>query len=415
MSAALSSPMKAGAMRQPQDIDGIRREIAEAAPQPLARAVTLPKAAYTSEDYFRHEADAVLSSGWLCIAHVSQLKAPGSYIAVDLLDEPLVAVRDETGAVRVLSRICPHRGTDILHECFGKPREGTTRRLTCPYHVWAFDLSGKLVSAPERERAEGFVKGDWSLPTIRSEIWHGFLFVNLDGKASPLAGQYADFGEAIAPWNTEEMEVVIELQWECDFNWKVMIENWMESYHHMGIHHDTLQVTMPARTTWTDPEHPHFIRCHLPFRPELAEELREIAAGTKPWSGFKPVDGLPIDRQTEWGLYLGYPGFMFLTMRDRVLWYRLEPVSASRCRLSTMTLISKEARADPSFDEVIEAETKMLSDFHAQDMQVNQAVQKGLKSAHVVRGRLSHLEEPVWLIQRYLAARLDGRYPERAI
>jgi hypothetical protein len=31
-----------------------------------------------------------------------------------------------------------------------------------------------------------------------------------------------------------------------------------------------------------------------------------------------------------------------------------------------------------------------------------------------VRGRLSHLEEPIWLIQRYLAARVAGAYPEKA-
>jgi phenylpropionate dioxygenase-like ring-hydroxylating dioxygenase large terminal subunit len=393
---------------QPSDVAAINAELTAAARLPLALATTLPRAAYTSEDYFRYEAEAVLAPGWLCIAHVSQLKTPGSYIAIDLLGEPLVVLRNESGEVRVLSRICPHRGTDILHECFGKPREGVTRRLTCPYHVWAFDLEGKLVSAPEMDRAEGFRKEDWKLASIKSEIWHGFVFVNLDGRAEPLSRQYADFGRLIAPWKTEEMEVVIALDWECDFNWKVMVENWMESYHHMGIHHDTLQVTMPARTTWTEPEHPHFIRCHLPFRAEFAADIDETAAGRKPEPGFLPVKGLSREQQVEWGLYLGFPCFMFLTMRDRVLWYRLEPVSADRCRLSTMTLVTREALADPSFAAVVEAETKMLADFHAQDMQVNSAVQRGLSSVHAVRGRLSHLEEPIWLIQRYLAGRADA-------
>jgi hypothetical protein len=52
-----------------------------------------------------------------------------------------------------------------------------------------------------------------------------------------------------------------------------------------------------------------------------------------------------------------------------------------------------------------------MRDFHLEDMMVNTAVQRGLHSSKVVRGRLSHLEEPVWLIQRYLAARAEGRYP----
>jgi hypothetical protein len=61
---------------------------------------------------------------------------------------------------------------------------------------------------------------------------------------------------------------------------------------------------------------------------------------------------------------------------------------------------------------ILESETKLMRDFHLEDMMVNTAVQRGLNSSKAVRGRLSHLEEPVWLIQRYLAARAQGLYPE---
>ena len=56
----------------------------------------------------------------------------------------------------------------------------------------------------------------------------------------------------------------------------------------------------------------------------------------------------------------------------------------------------------------------MQRDFHLEDMPVNTGVQHGLRSRKVVQGRLSHLEEPVWLIQRYIAARLQSKYPEQA-
>ena len=58
----------------------------------------------------------------------------------------------------------------------------------------------------------------------------------------------------------------------------------------------------------------------------------------------------------------------------------------------------------PNYAAVLEAETKMLRDFHMEDMAVNEAVQRGLRSRHAVRGRLSHLEEPVWQFHRQLAA-----------
>jgi len=390
------------------DLNTLIDGIVSAGRRPLNQAFGIPMGAYDSRELFDLEVEHIFRPNWVMIGRADQVSEPNSYVSFDLAGEPLLMTRDSEGELHVFSRLCPHRGMELVEG------SGKAKTLVCPYHIWSFDLGGRCKHAPYMDGNEAFRPAEQGLRKVRFEEWYGFVFVNLDGKASSLAGQYADFGRAVAPWKTEEMEVVIDLQWDCDFNWKVMIENWMESYHHMGIHHDTLQVTMPARTTWTDPEHPHFIRCHLPFRPELAEEMAEIASGAKPWTGFKPVEGLPLDRQTEWGLYLGYPCFMFLTMRDRVLWYRLEPISAGRCRLSTMTLITKEAHEDASFAEVIEAETKMLADFHAQDMQVNEAVQTGLKSAHVVRGRLSHLEEPVWLIRRYVAARAEGRHPERA-
>jgi phenylpropionate dioxygenase-like ring-hydroxylating dioxygenase large terminal subunit len=395
-------------------LEDIRRDVQQAAALPLERAITLPRQAYVDEDYFRHEAETVLEADWLCVAHISQLKGPGSFLTVDLLDEPLMVIRDKVGTPRVLSRVCPHRAMDIMPEGFDYPRKGITKKLICPYHSWVFEFDGRLKACPEMQQVEDFQKSDWKLAEIRSEIWEGFVFVNLSGDAPPLAKQYADFRSIIAPWKAAEMQVVIELEWDCAFNWKVMIENWIESYHHLGIHNQTLQPMMPAKNTWTEPEHPHFIRCHLPFKPKLAEEVKLAALGKAKAAGFTQVPGLSLREQVEWGLYVGYPCFMFLTMRDRLIWYRLQPISADRCKLLTTTLVRPESLQAPGYEETLAAETRMLTDFHREDMVVNTAVQRGLRSSYVVRGRLSRLEAPVWLIQRYLAARFQGHYPGAA-
>lgn len=396
------------------ELAAVVQQVIDAADMPLSKATTLPRAAYLKEEFFDLEVEKVFSAGWMCVGHASQVKEPGSYLTVDLLNEPLVIVRGKDDQIRVLSRICPHRATDIMHECFGKPREGRVERLVCPYHAWGFGLDGKLTAAPEMEQADGFCKDDWRLPEIRSGIWEGFIFVNLDGNAPPLEEQYADFHKVLKPWNAADMEVVIQMDWECEFNWKVMIENWMEPYHHIGIHSETIQPSMPARMTWTEPEHPHFFQCHLVFRKAIADEVRRAAEAGLPLDGFKPIGELSVEEQTEWGLFLGYPCFMVLTARDRILWYRLQPISAGRCRVLTTTMVRKDAIADPSFAEAIDPATKMLSDFHLEDMQVCNALYRGLKSNNVVRGRLSHLEEPLWLFQRYLAARLQGKHPAPA-
>ncbi|HMI95536.1 MAG TPA: aromatic ring-hydroxylating dioxygenase subunit alpha [Micropepsaceae bacterium] len=388
-------------------VDAIRKEVIAAASLPLNRATTLPRHAYIDEDYFRFESESVLKTGWLCLAHLSQVKEPGDFLALDLLGEPLLILRDKGGTVRVLSRVCVHRAMDIMPDGFDFPRSGKTALLSCPYHRWTYNLDGSVRGCAQMQGAEGFDKKEWGLAELRAEIWNGFVFVNFDGAAPQLNELYADFGKCIAPWHAEDMEIAIAMEWECDFNWKVMIENWMESYHHLGAHSATLNPFMPGERTWTETEHPHFVHAHLPFTDAYTKTVGEGCS-------FQPIQGLSKNEQSEWGLYLGYPCFMFLTMPDRVLWYRLLPISAGRCKLLTTTLVARENLGASDLTEKIASETKLMRDFHLEDMMVNSAVQRGLGSSKVVRGRLSHLEEPVWLIQRYLAARAEGRYPETA-
>lgn len=252
--------------------------------------------------------------------------------------------------------------------CRGRVTGATTPpTLLCPYHRWTYNLDGSVRCCAQMQEAENFDKKDWRLAEFRSEVWKGFVFVNLDGKAPPLKEQYADFAAATSAWPSEEMEVAIAMDWDCAFNWKVMIENWMESYHHLGAHQQTLNSQMPGEGTWTDAEHPHFIRSHLLFTSELAERVHAANERGEKLPGFAPLDGAPANK-TEWGLYLGYPCFMFLTMSDRVLWYRLLPVSAGRCKLRTVTLVTRNA---PDYAATVEAETQALRAFHLEDMLVN--------------------------------------------
>ncbi len=380
--------------------DELLASITETADLPLERARTLPAQAYTDPALFAWETGHVFRHEWLALAHVSQIPEPGDFVAVNLLGEPVVAVHGKDGEMRVLSRVCPHRGMDIMPD-----GTGSQRLLLCPYHSWTFDLDGRLKGCPEMGRAEGFCRDDVGLAEFRSEVWNGFVFVNLDGEAPrTISEQYATFSDSIAPWKLAEMKVVIEQSWDCPFNWKVMVENFMESYHHAGAHAKTLQQVMPARDTWTEEERPHHIRCHLPYK----ERYR-----ARPGDGdaFPPIPDLPTDLAFEWHLYLGYPTFMFVTAPDCAVWYRLQPEAPDRCRLLTTVLVHPSATELPDYDQHLTSLTKAATDFHLEDMEMCAAVQRGLESGSARPGRLSHLEMPVWLIARYLAARTRGSWP----
>ena len=407
----------------PLPLEAIQRGILEMAELPLARATTLPAQAYTSEEFFGWEVEHVLRNEWQCIAHISQLPEPGDFLNLDLLGEPMIAVHGKDGEIRVLSRVCPHRSMDIMPAGFGydghtlaearagQPDCGHTRLFLCPYHAWTFELNGKLKACPEMHLAEDFERDAFFLKPFRSEIWNGFLFVNLSGDAAPLAEDLGEMNADVARFNMAGMKLVIAREWDCPFNWKVLVENFMESYHHLGIHHRTLQPMMPARNTWMETERPRYVRAHLPYKDSVRQEWREFAARGDFSEKLPPLPGLSDEENNEWGLYLIHPTFLLATAPDRVIWYRLQPIGPDRLKLTTTTLVSAETTVMEHFETIRANAADLLTAFHLEDMEVCTAVQRGLYSSGWRQGRLSHLEMPVWLFHRYLAARIRGVRP----
>ncbi len=409
--------------QSPLSLAEIQRGVCETAARTLSRATTLPAQAYTSEEFFAWELGHVLRPGWQCIAHVSQIPAPGDFLNLDLLGEPLIVVRGKDDTVRVLSRVCPHRSMDIMPEGFGydghstattrdgKPDCGHTRLFLCPYHAWTFELDGQLKACPEMHRAEDFCRDNFFLKPFRAEIWQGFVFVNLDGQAPPLATGLVGMADDLAAFRPAEMKLVISREWDCPFNWKVLVENFMESYHHLGIHHKTLQPMMPARDTWTEQERRHYVRAHLPYKDSVREEYQAFESKGDFSTAMPPLPSLSDTQKSEWGLFLAHPTFLLATAPDRLIWYRLQPLGPDRLKLTTTTLVAPEVLACENFETLRQNTAKQLVEFHLEDMEVCTAVQRGFYASGWQPGRLSHLEMPVWLFHRYLAARVRDQWP----
>jgi phenylpropionate dioxygenase-like ring-hydroxylating dioxygenase large terminal subunit len=394
-------------------LEDILKQVQEMAELPLENSRTLPAEAYTSSEFLDWEVENVLGAGWICLAHTSQIANRGDFKNIDALGEPLIVVHDKDGEYRVLSRVCPHRAMDIMPPGFGYDGHGPadakdgqgcghTRLFLCPYHHWSFELDGTLKGCPEMQKAGDFCRNETGLKRFQSEVWQGFIFLNISGDAAPIAEQYKELKRDVEGWDMTGMKVVIEKEWDCPFNWKVLVENFMEGYHHLGAHCKTLQPLMPAKHTWTEAERAHSIRVNLPYKDSVP---------TTDSHDFPPVKTLDPEHYRQMAVFLGQPSFLLFTAPDRVFWYRIEPVSPERCRLLTTCMVNEEALADPDYDAKFAIAEKMLVDFHLEDMEVCTAVQRGFYAKGYQRGRLSHLEMPLWLIHRYLAARSRGTYP----
>src|SRR4029078_8423228 len=82
---------------------------------------------------------------------------------------------------------------------------------------------------------------------FRHEVWKGFVMVNFDGQAESLASQYAALEPIVDAYHLENYQTVEQTDWGvCDWDCKIMVDNFMECYHHMGPHRGSLEDRFPA-------------------------------------------------------------------------------------------------------------------------------------------------------------------------
>ena len=359
------------------------------APAPAAGLsfTTLAPERYTSPEAFAREAEGPLCREWTCVAREDQLAEPGSYLAFDLLGEPLVAVRGEDRVLRVLSRVCRHRFMPLV-----EPGCGRARALQCPYHRWSYALDGRLVGAPDMQRTPGFERRAIALPQLPVEIWQGFVFTTLDPDAAPLAPRLAPLAERIAAWEIAELRTLEPLVFEHDWNWKIMVENFIESYHHQGPHLDSLQPVAPASGTWAEDTSGPFIVLHNPSKD-----------GAPLPALFAPRPKLSAEQRAEFLVGAVFPHLMFSLQPDGMLWYRMEILGPDRFRLSIHPCLPAED-ADDGFAQRVELLRSFVDGVHREDITACSGVQRGVRARLAQAGPLSLLEKPIAQFHRWLAS-----------
>jgi phenylpropionate dioxygenase-like ring-hydroxylating dioxygenase large terminal subunit len=359
---------------------------------PLERATTLPAYAFTDDGIYEREVERLFRAHWLCIGRLDQVPNPGDWRTVDLLGERLVLVRDLAGEVRVLSRICQHRAAELVSGT------GHSRSFQCPYHAWTYRLDGTLGGAPHMERVAGFDRADCALPRIRHEVWEGFVFVNLDGEAEPLGPQLAPLATMLDGYDMGSLVAEETATYPSDFNWKVLVDNFMEAYHHIATHRDTLEPLFPAAASHVlDNDGPYSVLV-MPSSPDHPPSVRVAK-----------LPGLADDQQPGLVAAVVYPFHLFAPSGDNVAWYQLLPESTGRFTLRIFNCFRKDVLEDPARAEDRERQHAILRIIHEQDIAACEAVQTGLESGHFDRGRLSHLEKAIWEFNRWWCARLGDR------
>ncbi|HET6473151.1 MAG TPA: aromatic ring-hydroxylating dioxygenase subunit alpha [Pseudomonadales bacterium] len=333
-----------------------------------AAAVGLPREMYLDPAVFDAEVRRVFEAGWLPVARSSAIANPGDYRSVDLLGTPLVVSRDEAGAVHVLSRVCRHRGMPVVDG------SGNRKDFSCPYHLWRYGLDGRFVFAPAMDGSAAFDKSKCDLPRVAHTEWGGWVFANISGDAAPLAPALEPLTARLRRVDPAQFVTAATLEFDSPWNWKVMVENFLESYHHIGPHANTLQQTNPGFGTYATDAVGEFT---ILENPAIDGGWPFVVACIFPWT---------LIAITESEVPFG-------------VWYEFDRVRHDRFLLRVHVLLVPEQAADAAFVAYLTEQVRII---HVEDIAVCDGVQRGLHSALYESGPLSRLEGCLWHFHRYL-------------
>ena len=372
------------------------RELLATAMAPVGEASALPFAAYRDEALFALELERLFRGDWVAVCAEAALAGPGDCLAVDVGGEPVALVRGADGQLRALSNVCRHRGTLMLEPGADRLEDG---RIVCPYHAWSYSDAGAFRGAPYA-RGAGIDPEEHCLPSFRVETWMGVVFVCLSAETTPLAERLAGIAPHLAAYDmaafTTAGPLVAPEVW--DANWKLVVENGMESYHLFKVHADTLEKVTPTRGAY-------YVEGSAAWTLTGGAIVQGGGAGLtgRLLAGLFGGGGEGGDRYT---LVSIPPSFVGIVTRDSWDWLAVHPLSPTATRVFTGSL----AKARPDFV------TRMVSDgfataFLEEDRAICERAQAGMNARRSAGGRLVPLERVVADFHHYLGWRLLGEEP----
>ncbi len=335
--------------------------------QMLDEVMSNPASNYTDPDKLAQEINILFREFPIVIAHGSELADSGDYLTHDDTGVPILAVRTGEGEVKAYLNVCRHRGARIEDlPC------GNSRRFTCPYHAWTYDLDGALRGMPQ---PVGFDSVDFSergLVELPAFERFGLIWVvpspqDPQETAIDIDAWLAPMAEHLGGLDLADHVVFEKWALPRDMSWRLALEGFQESYHFCSAHrHTACSNYLDNQSVWIDCE-PH-MRHAVPL-PRTLE-----------------MQGTPED---EWEYrtnfmtqnYL-FPANFVQTMTDHVYVHTIIPTGPGTCAFHCMMLVHKSV-APESAENPEKAERYWRANYDVvrsvfnEDFVIGEGIQKG--------------------------------------
>ena len=375
--------------------------------QPTGIALGLPGRAYFDPEFHEAERQQVFASGWMAVGFASDIPKPGDVMPVSVAGWELVLVRGQDGSIGCFHNVCRHRGMKVVgHACHA-------RTLSCPYHFWTYGLDGKLLGTPaiagvDQANAPEFNKENLGLLPVRSDQWFDFIFVNIDGKASPLDEHLRPVRERIE--SSFDLSLVARgvggRSGTRDYpvNWKVVLEGSIEDYHLPFVH----KAFKHSKDYYT--EDGGDVYAGFSSKRDLAEAVQRYGAQDGVGLSLPAFPAMERSGVAETVVLFLFPNAILSCTPTYVSTSIMLPMGPDRTRYSARTNFIGEGATDPRYKQLREDNAGFWNEVFNED----DGVWKTIQAMSHVREELGlatrfspHWERALHAFQKYLARQLE--------
>ena len=361
-----------------------------AARAPLSVARSMPAGFYTDPDIFALERENIFLDNWFFLCREDMLPNAGDYRAFDTPGGPIVLIRGKDGVLRCFANFCRHRGSILLEG------EGNCRgRIICPYHAWSYLTDGTLYGCPDMEDAEGFDRVENGLVPLSLDSWAGFVFANFAQDPKPLLEHLGDLPRRFASHRLDRMRCTWRIVIDARCNWKLLLENAMETYH-TGIVHKNTVGAQQSRTLQTEGD-------WLCIQVISGRSIATLPGTTPP---FEPIEGLDDDARQGTYFTVIHPTCQFAVAQDSMWWLNVTPISHERSSLEIGGCFPDSVIDLPDFEEKAKPYYERWEAVGREDVGILEKQQKALASVLYRPGPLSGRDDMVQAIGNWVLDRL---------
>src|SRR5271165_7491087 len=330
----------------------------------LEKAFTIPAPWYFDGRIAQLERNSVFAANWQLVGRLDQVVDGGTFFTIEVNEEPLIIVRSDDGKLRAFYNVCRHHAAAVVPEA-----SGCAKQFRCPYHGWTYGTDGALKGMVEFEGVCNFERADNGLVPVRVEVWENFVFVNVDGKATPLLDFLGPVAELVAPLQLREKLHYFDRRiYTLNCNWKVYVDNYLDGGYHVPHAHKGLSSVIE----YTKYTIENFSTACLQSSPLSSDAASEA--------------GVAATRQGR-AFYLWiYPNFMINAYEGVMDTNLVLPLGVDKCAVvfdyyfaDVSELAETRNRESIAVSEKVQDEDEAICD----------SVQRGLASRAYVAGRLS--------------------------